>query len=80
MHILHDAHIIHDVQRAGWHAAGMTPIVTDVDKRATALNHELFAKYFEDPPRPPRRAAAHKARGRSKARGRALRRRKERRG
>ena len=36
VHIVHDAHIFHDVQRSGWHAAGMTPRVTDVDRAATA--------------------------------------------
>ena len=51
VHIVHDAHLIHDVQRAGWHGAGMTAIVDAVDKEATKLFKAEFNADFADPPK-----------------------------
>ena len=51
VHIVHDAHLIHDVSRAGWHGASMTPIVTRADQEATQLFKAQFAADFADPPK-----------------------------
>ena len=42
VHILHDAHIIHDVSRAGWHGAEMGPRVEAVDREASRVLREQF--------------------------------------
>ena len=62
VHIVHDAHLIHDVQRAGWHAASMTPVLSAFDKRATKILNDQFGLDFAEPPKAKRRA-----RGKAKA-------------
>ena len=66
--IVHDAHLIHDVSREGWHAAGMGAIVPAIDKDATRLFNEHFAELFAAPPNPKQK----KGGGRRKTRGRLL--------
>lgn len=66
VHIVHDAHLIHDVSRAGWHAAGMKDRVESVDKEATRLFKADFDAHFADPPRP----KLPKSKGKGKGRGR----------
>ena len=51
VHIVHDAHLIHDVQRAGWHAAEMTARVEAPNAEANRLYKAHFASYFADPPK-----------------------------
>ena len=46
------AHLIHDVQRAGWRSAQMMARVDAPDKAANALMRQHFARYFADPPKP----------------------------
>ena len=47
--IVHDAHLIHDISRPGWHAAKMTPVVTEPDLQATKLFRAEFAARFAEP-------------------------------
>ena len=46
VHIVHDAHLIHDVQRRGWHEALMTGKVVSVDKQASKVVDQNFAPLF----------------------------------
>ena len=72
VHIVHDAHLIHDVSRGGWHEAGMTARVTAVDKEARRQFEQHFAVHFEEP-RPKGKGRGGKGRGRrGRARGRRL--------
>ena len=65
--VVHDAHLIHDVSRDGWHAAGMLTPITEVDKHATRLyNEHLFSQHFADPP-PPKRRGKGKGKGKRRA-------------
>ena len=49
--IVHDAHLIHDVQRAGWHAARMGPKVEALDREATRAFNTHFGSFFAASPR-----------------------------
>lgn len=49
--IVHDAHLIHDVSRAGWHAAEMTPVINAPDLEANSLFKAEYAARFADPPK-----------------------------
>jgi hypothetical protein len=49
VHVVHDAHLIHDVQRTGWHDAGMLARVDAVDKEASGVMREHFKPHFPDP-------------------------------
>jgi len=62
--IVHDAHLIHDVSREGWHAAGMGAIVPAIDKDATRLFNEHFAELFAAPPKQKKEGGRRKPRGR----------------
>ena len=62
--IVHDAHLIHDVSREGWHAAGMGAIVPAIDKDATRLFNEHFAELFAAPPKQKKGGGRRKPRGR----------------
>ena len=72
--MVHDAHLIHDVQREGWHAAQMASAVEGVDKQATALFKATLAGHFADPPKEPRRGGGGRrgGKGKGRARGRLL--------
>ena len=62
MAIVHDAHLIHDVSRAGWHEAQMTAAVSAADKEATQLFKAEFAARFADPPKVDKGAGRGRAR------------------
>ena len=66
--IVHDAHLIHDVQRAGWHAAGMLTRVVSVDKQATHELREHFASFFNLAPSSGRQTVGKRAGGRGRNR------------
>ena len=65
--IVHDAHLIHDVSRTGWHEAQMTAAVTTPDQEATKLFKKEFAARFADPPKVDKRAGRGRARAMRKA-------------
>ena len=69
VHVVHDAHLIHDVQRAGWHAAGMTARVDRPNLEANRIFKEHFASHFADPPKPSKgRGGNSRAKGRRRER------------
>jgi hypothetical protein len=65
--IVHDAHLIHDVSRTGWHEAAMTPTINAPDKEATKIFRAEFAARFADPPKADKRAGRGRARVARKA-------------